>query len=99
MERGSDHARHTHGVTTDLAATVIREDALDADAFVKRSRPRVNAMTNARHAKMLNVILGEVLEHQRFFEQALAGRTDLLGRSGDQLAPSHGKVLPSRWIE
>jgi hypothetical protein len=56
-------------------------------------------MTNARHARMLRVILGEVLEQKRFFEQALAGRTDLLGRRADVLGPSHGNVLPSRWIE
>jgi len=56
-------------------------------------------MSNARHAKMLRVILGEVLEQKRFFEQALAGRTDLLGRRADVLGPSHGDVLPSRWIE
>jgi hypothetical protein len=56
-------------------------------------------MTNARHARMLGVILGEVLEQKRFFEQALAGRTDLLGRRSDVLGPSQGEVLPSRWIE
>ncbi len=56
-------------------------------------------MDNARHAKMLRVILGETLEQKRFFEQALAGRQDLLGRRGEQLGPSHGEVLPSRWIE
>ena len=47
----------------------------------------------------LRVVLGEVLEAKRFFEQALAGRTDLLGRRGATLGPSHGDVLPSRWIE
>lgn len=36
---------------------------------------------------------------ERFFEQALAGRTDLLGRRGEQLGPAHGEVLASRWIE
>ena len=56
-------------------------------------------MNNARHAKMLRVILGETLEQKRFFEQALAGRHDLLGRRGEQVGPSHGEVLPSRWIE
>ena len=49
--------------------------------------------------KMLRLILGEVLEQKRFFDQALAGRTDLLGRRGASLGPSHGEVLPSRWIE
>jgi len=87
------------GKAGDAPATVIREDARDAETFVKKWRPRVAAMANARHAKMLDVILGEVLEQRRFFEQALAGRTDLLGRRGEQLAPSHGEVLPSRWIE
>jgi hypothetical protein len=48
---------------------------------------------------MLGVILGEVLEQKRFFEQALAGRTDLLGRRAGVLEPSHGVVLPTRWIE
>jgi hypothetical protein len=48
---------------------------------------------------MLRVILGEALEHKRFFDQALAGRTDLLGRRGQVLGPSHGEVLPTRWIE
>ena len=47
---------------------------------------------------MLAVILGEVLEQQRFFEQALAGRTDLLGRRGQNLEPAQGEVLPSRWV-
>ena len=56
-------------------------------------------MANARHAKLLGLVLGETLEQKRFFEQALAGRTDLLGRRGASLGPSHGDVLPSRWIE
>jgi Mn-containing catalase len=78
---------------------VVEEDERDARAFVERWRPRTEAMQNARHAKMLRLILGEILEQERFFEQALAGRTDLLGRRGASLGPSHGEVLPSRWIE
>ena len=78
---------------------MIEEDARDSQAFVDRWRARVDAMANARHAKMLRLILGETLEQKRFFEQALAGRTDLLGRRGAQVGPSHGVVLPSRWIE
>ena len=77
---------------------VLDGDARDAQAFVDRWTPRIDAMTNARHAKMLRVILGEVLEQKRLFEQALAGRTDLLGRR-DDFEPSRGEVLPSRWIE
>lgn len=86
--RGAEAARH-----------VIEEDGRAAQAFVERWRPRVEAMTNARHRGMLRVILGEVLEQQRFFEQALAGRTDLLGRREDVVGPALGQVLPSRWIE
>ena len=82
-----------------LPRSVIEEDARDAQAFVDRWRPRIDAMPNARHAKMLLVVLGEVLEQKRFFEQALAGRTDLLGRRADVLGPAYGEVLPSRWIE
>ena len=83
----------------DAARAVIEEDAREAQAFVDRWRPRIDGMANARHAKMLRVVLGEVLEQKRFFEQALAGRTDLLGRRNASLGPSHGEVLPSRWIE
>ena len=81
------------------AHAVIAEDVRETQAFVDRWRPRVDGMSNARHAKMLQVILGEALEQKRFFEQALAGRTDLLGKRADVLGPSHGEVLPTRWIE
>jgi hypothetical protein len=87
------------GKGAQAANAVLEEDARDAAAFVERWRPRIDQMTDARHAKMLRVILGEVLEQKRFFEQARAGRTDLLGRRADVLGPSHGEVLPTRWIE
>ena len=83
----------------DASRPVLEGDARDSQEFVDRWTPRVQAMPNARHAKMLKLILGEVLEQKRFFEQALAGRTDLLGRRGEQLGPAHGEVLASRWIE
>ena len=78
---------------------VIDEDAQGAQAFVDRWRPRVDAMANARHRGMLRVILGETLEQKRFFEQALAGRTDLLGRRTADVGTLVGEVLPTRWIE
>ena len=96
-QTGSD--RVVSGKKAAASHQVIEEDARDAQAFVERWTPRVDGMQNARHAKMLRVILGETLEQQRFFEQALAGRTDLLGKRGEQLAPSHGVVLASRWME
>jgi len=81
------------------AQRLIEEDARDVQAFVDRWKPRVDAMPNARHAKMLRLVLGEALEARRFFEQALAGRDDLLGRRADSLGPAFGDVLPTRWIE
>ena len=83
----------------EAAHHIIEEDGRAAQSFVDRWRPRIEAMSDARHRSMLRVILGETLEQKRFFEQALAGRTDLLGRRGEQVGPSHGVVLSSRWIE
>ena len=97
---GDDQPEPTReGRGAGAARAVFEEDARDAQAFVDRWRPRIDQMANARDARMLLVILGEVLEQKRFFEQALAGRTDLLGRRADTLEPSHGEVLPTRWIE
>jgi hypothetical protein len=47
---------------------------------------------------MLNVILGESLEHKRLFEQAAAGMEDLLGRRTGGVERVGG-VLPTRWLE
>lgn len=79
---------------TSLAA----EDARSNQAFVDTWRPRMESVTNARHRGMLEVILGEVLEHRRLFEQAAAGRTDLIGTPlpGTE---RRGVVHPDRWIE
>jgi hypothetical protein len=73
--------------------------AKEAQAFVDRWRPRVEAMRNARHRGMLRVILGEMLEQKRFFEQVAAGNLDLLGRRPDAVGPRVGEVLPTRWVE
>jgi hypothetical protein len=91
--------RSVSGQKSEAARRVLEEDARDSQAFVDRWRPRVDTMANARHGKLLGLVLGETLEQKRFFDQALAGRTDLLGRRGASLGPSHGEVLPSRWIE
>jgi hypothetical protein len=55
-------------------------------------------MTHARDRKMLELLLGEVAEHQRFFEQAAGERPDLLGRRPAS-AGTGGGVLPGRWVE
>jgi hypothetical protein len=95
----SEPVRAAKGKATAAAQAVLDEDGQDAQRFVDRWRPRIDRMNNARQARMLRVILGETLEQKRFFDQALAGRHDLLGRRAEQLGPSHGEVLPSRWIE
>jgi hypothetical protein len=87
------------GKGAEVAHRVMAEDAREAQAFVDRWTPRVKAMTNARHALMLQVILGETLEQKRFFEQALAGQLDLLGRRPDHVGVRVGEVLPTRWVE
>jgi FAD/FMN-containing dehydrogenase len=78
--------------------SVLEEDARGLDAFVRAWRERVEGMTHARHRIMLNVILGESLEHQRLFEQAASGFEDLLGRRTGGV-PRQGQVLPNRWME
>jgi hypothetical protein len=95
----NEPVRAAQGKAAAAAHAILEEDGHDAQRFVDRWRPRIDEMTNARHAKMLQVILGETLEQKRFFDQALAGRQDLLGRRAEQLGPSYGEVLPSRWIE
>jgi hypothetical protein len=89
----------SRGKAAEAARAVFEADRSDAQAFMDRWRPRVEAMTNARHRNMLRVILGETREQQRFFEQALAGRTDLLGRRAGVDGEATGEVLPVRWIE
>ena len=95
----TEPSRTLTGKNAAAVRAIIDEDGHDAQTFVDRWRPRIDEMTNARHAKMLRVVLGETLEQKRFFEQALAGRTDLLGRRGPEAGALVGSVLPSRWIE
>jgi hypothetical protein len=77
---------------------VITADRDLTRQFVERWRDRVEPVTNNRHRGMLRVILGETREQERFFNLALAGRDDLLGRRPDGVGTGGG-VLPSRWME
>ena len=79
-------------------ASIVTPDRDAARAFVEKWRPRIDALPNARHRTMLRLTIGETLEHQRFFEQMLVGRTDLLGRRADG-AGTGGGVIGTRWIE
>jgi hypothetical protein len=77
---------------------ILEDDVRGLEEFVNRWRPRVAGMTHARHRIMLDVVLGESLEHRRLFEQAAAGYEDVLGRR-TALAERVGAVLPTRWME
>jgi len=77
---------------------IFEDDSKTLGAFVQKWRPKVEAMTHARHRTMLNVLLGESLEHKRLFDQAAAGFEDLLGKRTGGVARVGG-VLPARWME
>src|SRR5262245_11386986 len=77
---------------------ILEADARYLGAFVEKWRAPVDAVTHARHRNMLNVILGESMEHRRLFEQAAAGFEDLLGRRTGGV-PRVGAALPTRWLE
>jgi hypothetical protein len=59
---------------------IAADDAQRLQAFVAAWTPRADTMTQARHRKMLSLMLGEMREQQRFFEQVTAGRDDSVGR-------------------
>ncbi|MDQ3069702.1 MAG: hypothetical protein M3R55_08235 [Acidobacteriota bacterium] len=75
----------------------VEQDARDARAFVDTWHTRVDTLDHARHRGMMKVVLGEVLEHERFFQQMIAGRDDLLGRRADGAGTGNG-VLSERWL-
>jgi hypothetical protein len=77
---------------------ILDDDVRHIAEFVTHWRPLVAAMTHARHRTMLEVILGESVEHQRLFEQAAAGLEDVIGRRTAG-AERVGVVLPTRWME
>jgi len=76
---------------------IMENDLDNGRRFVEKWRPRLPEIRNARHRKMLDVIVGEVIEQTRFFELALAGRDDLLGRRMPGASTGDG-VLPVRWM-
>lgn len=67
--------------------SLLESDAQNQQSFIERWSTLVEGISNARHHRMFQLILGEMKEHLRVLQQALAGRTDLLGRHTD------GKVL------
>ena len=75
---------------------LVAEDARTAQAFVDQWRPRMADVTQARHRGMMQVVIGETLEHKRFFDQMAAGRDDLLGKRTGGPRTGDG-VMPGRW--
>ena len=73
--------------SAETAKSIIDVDAANQKAVIDRWAPRVAMVTNARHRKMVELILGEMKEHLRVLQQAADSRADLLGRHSD------GKVL------
>ena len=67
--------------------SIIDRDAASQKALIDRWTPIVRTVTNARHRKLLELILGEMHEHLRMLQQAAESRPDVLGRHAD------GKVL------
>jgi hypothetical protein len=78
--------------------SILEDDARQLAVFVERWRRPVASTSHARHRGMLNVILGESVEHQRLFQQAAAGLEDVIGRRTAG-ATRVGAVLPDRWME
>ena len=77
---------------------LVQEDARSAEALVAKWRPRVASIENVRHAKMVQVILGETLEHQRFFAQIAQGNEQVLGTRMPGAGTGNG-VMGVRWVE
>ena len=73
------------------------DDARGNAQFVEKWRPLIEGVTNARQRGMLNVILGEMLEHKRLFDQAAEGRKDLIGKSLE-INDHSGTVMPVRFV-
>jgi hypothetical protein len=82
----------------DAVIELAANDARSSLEFVNKWRDPIDHVTNARHKGMLGVILGEMLEHRRLFEQAAEGRTDIIGKALP-INERRGKVIDTRWIE
>jgi hypothetical protein len=94
----TDPARGTAPVVKgDAWKGLAADDARANQQFVETWRPKVDTVTHARHQGMLRVILGETLEHKRLFDQAAAGRRDLIGKSLE-INDHSGAVMADRFV-
>jgi hypothetical protein len=86
------------GKGADAWKSLAAEDARLNAQFVDTWRPKVETISHIRHKGMLNVVLGEMLEHKRLFDQAAAGNTGLIGTSLSYNDHA-GIVMGTRWVE
>jgi hypothetical protein len=94
---GGDTAAIAKERSKQAGRTLAAEDARAGQAFLDKWRPRVESLSHARNQTMLRLMLGEVQEQTRTFEQASAGVDDLLGRK-DVGSGKRGEVGAARWI-
>jgi len=80
----------------DAWLSLAADDARANAQFVEKWRARVEEVSHARHKGMLKVVLGEMLEHKRLFDQAAAGNKDLIGKSL-AINDHSGVVMGARW--
>jgi hypothetical protein len=98
VESGAALAVPAGGKGADEGMAIAEDDARSARAFVERWGPLLGVVTHERHRKMLDLMVGEVREQQRLFQQIAAGQTDVLGRRPAG-AGTGGGVMPTRWVE
>lgn len=93
----ADPSRQTVAVGKgDAWKSLAADDARANAQFVDKWRPKVEAVTHARHKGMLMVVLDEMLEHKRLFDQAAAGNRNLIGTSL-AINDHSGVVMGARW--
>jgi Mn-containing catalase len=80
----------------DAWKTLAADDARANAQFVDKWRGRVDEVSHARHRGMLKIVLGEMLEHKRLFDQAAAGNKNLIGTSL-AINDHAGVVMSARW--
>lgn len=82
----------------DAVLELAADDARTNRQFVDKWTDTIEQVTNARHKGILRVILGEMVEHERIFEQSSQGRTDITGKAM-AIHTRRGQVMATRWIE
>lgn len=93
----ADPSRQTVAVGKgDAWKSLAADDARANAQFVEKWRPKVEEVSHARHKGMLKVVLGEMLEHKRLFDQAAAGNKNLIGTSL-AINDHSGVVMSARW--